>query len=105
MNNVPYIEFVIDEIFRQSVKQFGIGRRIAFPHVVDFVDEPMPHEVSPQAIDEDSCEEWIVRLSHPVDERVSRIVLRSEFTVFAIKEFRLGHLARQRILLAGCYLG
>ena len=54
-----HIEAAVDEVLRQRVEQFGIGRRVGFPHVVFRFDDAPAEEVLPIAVDQSLGEERV----------------------------------------------
>ena len=90
-----HVEFVRDEFLRQIVEQFGVGRRIARPNIVDWLDDSDSCEIAPDAVHIAGGKEPIVCAGDPrgklIAPRAGRLRLR------LIREGGFSHLVRAKM--------
>ena len=72
------IEFVLDEVLRQGVEQFGIDGGIGVAEIIDRIDDSASQEMLPDAIDLGAGEEGIVWPGDPVRQRPEAIGFRGK---------------------------
>ena len=65
----------VDETFRQRLQQFRIGRRVGFAHVVFRIHQTAIEEMFPVTVDQRPGKKWIIRVRHPIRQRLARIII------------------------------
>lgn len=96
-NQVLQIEFVLDEILRQRIEQFGIAGRIRDAHVIHGIDQATAHEMSPIPIDDGTGEERIAWLYHPIHQPLAWVLILVDLQARPIQPMRLHDFAGGRI--------
>ncbi len=74
-NYALHVETAFDELFGQSLKEFGIHRGIGLAHIVLGVHQASTEEMLPITIHERMGEKWIILGGHPIHERLPRVVV------------------------------
>src|SRR5436305_3680073 len=91
------VELAVNKILRQGIEQRGVRRRIRHSHIVFWLDKPATKEMLPVAIHERAGEERVLRVGHPVDERLPWVLVVSQFERRGAKARRLHRLTAARI--------
>ena len=71
-----HIEGVVDEIARERLQEFLIGRRIGGPDIIHRLDQTASHEVLPDAIDGDAGKKGIFTRSQPAGQDIAPVFVR-----------------------------
>ena len=87
-----------NEMPGQLFQQCGVDGRIGGANVIHRLHDAAPEEGSPHTVHYRTCKEGIVRLSHPVHERITRVGPFLQFDRGRIRRLGRKHFASHRML-------
>ena len=78
LDQVLQAVLVVDQVLGQGVEQLGVRRRVGDAHVVQRIDDAAAEEVRPVAVGHGPGEERVLRVDHPVDQLLPRVVVGAD---------------------------